>query len=93
MIRYKYRKNKENSIHIVNDYTGKTFCKLENSKFGGKLDTISETYPEKRSVCNVCIQLSGPLKDSPENRRKLNDFDFYTSWEWAKLRLLQSWQE
>lgn len=70
-------KKLKRSVHILNDKTSASYCKIENSIAGRKITTQSLEVPDGRKVCSVCLTLSAGAK--PQK-------DFYTSWEWAKLR-------
>lgn len=78
---YKYSRKKAKKIHIVDPNTDKTYCKLENSNFGGKLTEQSDFIPRNRELCSVCVSAQKTWDTSTPSRA-----EFYRSWEWKKLR-------
>jgi len=82
----------------MNAATDKTYCQLENSMSGKKLDSFSETIPEGRTVCSICLGMEehyqSPKKTAkPRAESRQSHNDFYTSWQWAKIRyeVLKAW--
>lgn len=82
---YRYSKKTSKSVHILNEETGKTFCKLENSTAGRKLTERSSVFPHGRRICSICEGMQSPTKRS-KAKRVAPSANFYSSWEWAELR-------
>lgn len=91
---YKFRVNTTKRVHIVNPETEKTFCKIENSDAGKKLNGVAAVAPIGRKICSVCegmrdyVQKGGTLRDRAAKQAKKppSSKAFYQSWEWAQLR-------
>lgn len=78
-------------VHLTGVNT-KTLCKVENTGPGTdkRLDTTSETLPEGRTLCGVCEQLTATQRRAEKPKRpsktSIANAQFYTSWQWSKLR-------
>ncbi len=97
---YKFSRKISRNVHILNKATNKTWCKLEHSTAGRNLERISETMPEGRALCSICVGMEAHYTGKPDPRPKKpmtgkqkpfvkgksKDADFYASWEWKQLR-------
>lgn len=89
---YKYRANSiYRAIHILNPKTGKTVCNAEKGTGGKNITTVSETLPPGRRLCANCETPVIPKKRttfvfSQPQPTKITNRNFYSSWEWKKLR-------
>lgn len=88
--KYKWVSRKlSRKVHIIDEF-GLTYCKIENGMNRDRLDGVSNTVPDGRSVCRMCTQLikkavkkkSRP-KSRPQKKRRDN---FLQSQEWARIR-------
>jgi len=89
---YKYNNKKlKRKVHILDNESGVTLCKTENGSAGLNEEEATDKFPENRTVCSLCQNLSKKQKKGEtEKLTKQEDiFDiknFYGSWQWKKLR-------